>query len=141
MGKQRMTLLDLRAAVVELRTKLIGLRLANVYDVNSRCARARQLLTCRQRWPLTCRPRRSTYLLKFSRPGSKFLLLVESGTRVHTTQFTRDKSNIPSGFSMKVGRPAAPGVAALTGVPWTAAQAHSHAPPRSNRSAWGGPDP
>ena len=34
-----MTLLDLRAAVVELRTKLIGLRLANVYDVNSRCAR------------------------------------------------------------------------------------------------------
>ena len=76
---ERMTLLDLRAAVSELRTKLIGLRVANVYDVSTR-----------------------TYLLKFSRPGTKFMLLVESGTRIHTTQFTRDKSTIPSGFSMKL---------------------------------------
>jgi predicted ribosome quality control (RQC) complex YloA/Tae2 family protein len=74
-----MTLLDLRAAVTELRAKLTGLRLANVYDVNSR-----------------------TYLLKFSQPGKKFVLVLESGTRVHTTQFTRDKSTIPSGFAMKV---------------------------------------
>ena len=76
---ERMTLLDLRAAIAELRTKLIGMRLANVYDVSSR-----------------------TYLLKFSRPGAKFMLLLESGTRIHTTQFTRDKSAIPSGFAMKV---------------------------------------
>jgi predicted ribosome quality control (RQC) complex YloA/Tae2 family protein len=113
-----MTLLDLRAAVTELRGKLTGLRLANVYDVNSR-----------------------TYLLKFSQPGKKFVLLVESGTRVHTTQFTRDKSAIPSGFSMKVRHtsrllqqtplvPASPlltSVLSLAAVP--ASQAHSNAPP------------
>jgi hypothetical protein len=79
MGKQRMTLLDLRASVAELRAKLKGLRLANVYDVNPR-----------------------TYLLKFSKPGTKLVLLVESGTRVHTTSFSRDKNAIPSGFTMKL---------------------------------------
>lgn len=92
-----MTLLDLRAAVTELRAKLTGLRLANVYDVNSR-----------------------TYLLKFSQPGKKFVLLLESGTRVHTTQFTRDKSTIPSGFAMKVRQSSqtlAPASILLTSVP------------------------
>ena len=79
MGKQRMTVLDIRAVVSELRTRLAGLRLANVYDVSPRL-----------------------YLLKFSRPGVKELLLVESGVRIHTTKFSRDKSAIPSGFSMKL---------------------------------------
>lgn len=79
MPKQRMTMLDLRCETAELNAKLEGMRVANVYDINSR-----------------------TYLLKFQKPGQKYLLLVESGTRLHTTNFSRDKSNIPSGFSMKL---------------------------------------
>ena len=61
MPKQRMTMLDLRCEVAELRTKLEGMRVANVYDINPR-----------------------TYLLKFQKPGQKFLLLVESGTRAYS---------------------------------------------------------
>ena len=55
------------------------MRVANIYDLNSR-----------------------TYLLKFQKPDEKVFLLIESGTRIHTTKFARDKNNIPSGFSMKV---------------------------------------
>mgnify|MGYP002384799413 CR=1 FL=1 len=55
------------------------MRVANVYDINSK-----------------------TYLLKFARPDEKVFVLLESGIRVHTTQFARDKNTLPSGFSMKV---------------------------------------
>ncbi|KAF9434513.1 hypothetical protein BGZ76_007890 [Entomortierella beljakovae] len=61
-------------------TKLIvGLRLQNVYDVNSR-----------------------TYLFKFSKPDRKEMVLIESGIRMHTTLFIRDKSITPSGFCIKI---------------------------------------
>lgn len=56
-------------------------RLQNLYDVNQK-----------------------TYLLKFARPESKLYLLVESGVRIHTTEFTREKQNtqLPNGFCMKL---------------------------------------
>ncbi|KAJ8327078.1 hypothetical protein O5D80_004502 [Batrachochytrium dendrobatidis] len=77
--KQRFSALDVSASVVELKTRLVGLRLQNVYDINSK-----------------------TYLFKFSRNETKELLLIESGIRMHTTQFSRDKSQMPSGFCMKL---------------------------------------
>ncbi|MCO5552035.1 hypothetical protein L7F22_005544 [Adiantum nelumboides] len=51
-----------------------------------------------------------TYVFKFmkssgvteSGESEKILLLVESGTRLHTTAFARDKSLTPSGFTLKL---------------------------------------
>lgn len=36
------------------------------------------------------------------RPDSKAVLLVESGTRIHSTDFEWPKNMMPSGFAMKV---------------------------------------
>ncbi|KAI8818482.1 uncharacterized protein EV422DRAFT_168502 [Fimicolochytrium jonesii] len=77
--KQRFSTLDVSAQVAELRPRLVGLRLQNVYDVTNK-----------------------VYLLKFSRPDNKEMLLVESGIRVHSTEFARDKNSTPSHFCMKL---------------------------------------
>jgi len=74
-----MTSIDIRAEVTILQQMLIGLRLANIYDMNSK-----------------------TYMLKFAKPDLKLFLLIESGVRFHTTEFTREKSNIPNSFSLKL---------------------------------------
>ncbi|KAI9333487.1 fibronectin-binding protein A N-terminus-domain-containing protein, partial [Pilaira anomala] len=71
--------LDVRATVINLRERLIGIRLQNIYDVNSK-----------------------TFLFKFAKPDDKELVLVESGVRIHTTQFSRDKSITPSAFCAKL---------------------------------------
>ncbi|KAI9260165.1 fibronectin-binding protein A N-terminus-domain-containing protein [Sporodiniella umbellata] len=77
--KQRFNALDVRATVSNLRERLIGIRLQNVYDVNAK-----------------------TFIFKFAKPDDKELVLVESGTRIHTTQFSREKSNIPTPFCAKL---------------------------------------
>lgn len=77
--KQKMTAVDVRALVLLLKKKLLGLRLANVYDVSGRL-----------------------YLLKLSKANRKEHLLIESGIRIHTTEFLRNKKDVPSGFSMKL---------------------------------------
>ncbi|KAI9305340.1 fibronectin-binding protein A N-terminus-domain-containing protein [Cunninghamella echinulata] len=77
--KQRFNALDIRATVVNLRERLTGLRLQNIYDVNSK-----------------------TFLFKFAKPDDKELVLIESGTRIHTTQFSREKSAMPSMFCAKL---------------------------------------
>jgi len=74
-----MTAMDVRALVILLRKKLVGLRVANIYDVSGRL-----------------------YLLKMSKGGVKEHLLIESGIRIHTTEFIKNKKDIPSGFSMKL---------------------------------------
>ncbi len=76
--KQRFSALDISATIAELQPKLQGLRLANVYDINGK-----------------------TFLFKFQKPELKELLLVESGTRIHTTGYVRDKQSTPSGFNTK----------------------------------------
>lgn len=79
--KNRLTSVDIRCIVAELRQKVISLRLANVYDMN-----------------------RKNYLLKFAKPDSKVYVVVESGTRLHVTQFEREKNQFPNDFSMKLRR-------------------------------------
>eukprot|EP00291_Cryptomonas_curvata_P029551 CAMPEP_0172206696 /NCGR_PEP_ID=MMETSP1050-20130122/33373_1 /TAXON_ID=233186 /ORGANISM="Cryptomonas curvata, Strain CCAP979/52" /LENGTH=363 /DNA_ID=CAMNT_0012885831 /DNA_START=110 /DNA_END=1198 /DNA_ORIENTATION=+ len=79
MGKTRMTVLDVRACVAGLRNQLLGARVANVYDLDPK-----------------------TYLIKTAKGGEKVLLLLESGVRFHSTSFNRDKSNTPSGFTLKL---------------------------------------
>ena len=79
MGKTRMTVLDVRACVAGLRNQLLGARVANIYDLDPK-----------------------TYLIKTAKGGEKVLLLLESGIRFHSTSFNRDKSNTPSGFTLKL---------------------------------------
>ncbi|KAI8590892.1 hypothetical protein BDZ88DRAFT_394202 [Geranomyces variabilis] len=56
--KQRFSALDVSAQVAELRPRLVGLRMQNVYDINSK-----------------------TYLFKFSRPDFKEMLLIRKHLR------------------------------------------------------------
>jgi predicted ribosome quality control (RQC) complex YloA/Tae2 family protein len=59
--------------------RLVGMRVAQVYDIDHK-----------------------TYLIKLQRTEEKCMLLLESGSRLHTTAFEWPKNVAPSGFSMKV---------------------------------------
>ncbi|XP_077218193.1 zinc knuckle (CCHC-type) family protein [Tasmannia lanceolata] len=86
MVKVRMNTADVAAEVKCLR-RLIGMRCANVYDLSPK-----------------------TYMFKLmnssgvteSGESEKVLLLMESGVRLHTTAYVRDKSTTPSGFTLKL---------------------------------------
>ncbi|GAV71665.1 zf-CCHC domain-containing protein/DUF814 domain-containing protein/FbpA domain-containing protein/DUF3441 domain-containing protein [Cephalotus follicularis] len=86
MVKVRMNTADVAAEVKCLR-RLIGMRCSNVYDLSPK-----------------------TYVFKLmnssgvteSGESEKVLLLMESGVRLHTTVYVRDKSNTPSGFTLKL---------------------------------------
>ncbi|CAN7991727.1 unnamed protein product [Ixodes hexagonus] len=77
--KSRFSTVDIVAMVCELRQRLVGMRVVQVYDVDSK-----------------------TYLFKLNRHDEKAVLLVESGVRLHTTDFAWPKNLSPSGFSMKL---------------------------------------
>jgi predicted ribosome quality control (RQC) complex YloA/Tae2 family protein len=78
--KTRFSALDVAAVVSELQGQLVGQRLQNIYDINAK-----------------------TYLLKFAgAEGQKEFLLIESGIRFHRTVYSREKSDTPSGFCMKL---------------------------------------
>ena len=83
MPKWRFSLLDVVASRASLGEALQGYRVNNIYDVNDK-----------------------TYLFKMHRTqgegGGKKVLLLESGVRFHLTAFTRDKSDTPSPFTMKL---------------------------------------
>ncbi|PIA60910.1 hypothetical protein AQUCO_00300436v1 [Aquilegia coerulea] len=86
MVKVRMNTADVAAEVKCLR-QLIGMRCSNVYDISPK-----------------------TYMFKLmnssgvteSGESEKVLLLMESGVRLHTTAYVRDKSTTPSGFTLKL---------------------------------------
>lgn len=65
--------------VNSIRPSAVGCKLANIYDINSK-----------------------VYLLKLQRKGFRCLLLLESGVRFHLTEYQRDKSSIPSNYTMKL---------------------------------------
>lgn len=77
--KQRFNNLDLQTALNELSVCFKGCRVANIYDLDSK-----------------------TYLIKLAKPDKKAVILIESGIRIHGTEFERSKNIIPSGFSMKL---------------------------------------
>ncbi|XP_022701021.1 nuclear export mediator factor NEMF homolog [Varroa jacobsoni] len=76
--KSRFTSADIVAAVNELQN-LVGMRVVQVYDVDSK-----------------------TYLFKLNRQEEKTVLLFESGIRIHTTEYEWPKGSAPSTFSMKL---------------------------------------
>ncbi|XP_072895740.1 ribosome quality control complex subunit NEMF [Hemitrygon akajei] len=75
--KLRFNTVDVRVIISELQS-LLGMRVNNVYDVDNK-----------------------TYLIRLQKPESKAVLLVESGIRIHTTEFEWPKNMMPSGFAMK----------------------------------------
>ncbi|XP_063613689.1 ribosome quality control complex subunit NEMF-like isoform X2 [Penaeus indicus] len=77
--KTTFTTVDLLAIVAELKQRIQGMRVVQVYDIDAR-----------------------TYLLKLQKPDNKCVLLLESGSRIHTTDYEWPKSPAPSGFSMKL---------------------------------------
>eukprot|EP00871_Galdieria_phlegrea_P000381 jgi/Galph1/1343/GphlegSOOS_G5988.1 len=94
MPRNRFSLLDLQAETRYLRKRCLGARVVNIYDITP-----------------------TTYLLKISVPPrnnvssdsteepvtwEKTFILIESGIRIHETKFAREKSNVPSGFSVKL---------------------------------------
>ncbi|KAH0620215.1 hypothetical protein JD844_020262 [Phrynosoma platyrhinos] len=76
--KSRFNTVDIRAVIAELRQSLLGMRVNNVYDVDNK-----------------------TYLIRLQKPDVKATLLMESGIRIHTTEFEWPKNMMPSGFAMK----------------------------------------
>ena len=58
---------------------MVGLRVNQIYDIDNK-----------------------TYLIKLHKPDFKTVLLLESASRVHTTEYQWPKNPAPSGFSMKL---------------------------------------
>uniref|UniRef100_A0A224YPS8 Protein, containing FbpA domain n=1 Tax=Rhipicephalus zambeziensis TaxID=60191 RepID=A0A224YPS8_9ACAR len=77
--KSRFSTVDILAMVAELQKCVVGMRVVQVYDVDTK-----------------------TYLFKLSRQEEKAVLLIESGVRLHTTEFAWPKNQSPSGFAMKL---------------------------------------
>ncbi|TNN61015.1 Nuclear export mediator factor Nemf [Liparis tanakae] len=76
--KTRFTTVDIRAVLAEINANYLGMRVNNVYDIDTK-----------------------TYLIRLQKPDSKAILLIESGTRIHSTDFEWPKNMMPSGFAMK----------------------------------------
>uniref|UniRef100_A0A673NF03 Ribosome quality control complex subunit NEMF n=1 Tax=Sinocyclocheilus rhinocerous TaxID=307959 RepID=A0A673NF03_9TELE len=76
--KSRFNTVDIRAVIAEINAKCVGMRVNNVYDIDTK-----------------------TYLIKLQKPDCKSVLLIESGIRIHCTEFDWPKNMMPSGFAMK----------------------------------------
>eukprot|EP00929_Paragymnodinium_shiwhaense_P034575 TRINITY_DN18793_c0_g2_i1.p1 TRINITY_DN18793_c0_g2~~TRINITY_DN18793_c0_g2_i1.p1 ORF type:complete len:1174 (-),score=407.59 TRINITY_DN18793_c0_g2_i1:272-3793(-) len=79
MVKSKFSSLDVRAMVNSIRPEAVGCKLTNIYDINSK-----------------------VYILKLAKKNFKCFLLLESGIRFHLTDYSRDKSSVPSMYTMKL---------------------------------------
>uniref|UniRef100_A0A8B9RKA2 Ribosome quality control complex subunit NEMF n=1 Tax=Astyanax mexicanus TaxID=7994 RepID=A0A8B9RKA2_ASTMX len=68
----------LRVTLILNEADYVGMRVYNVYDIDNK-----------------------TYLIRLQKPDSKAVLLIESGIRIHSTEFEWPKNLMPSGFAMK----------------------------------------
>ena len=83
---KRFTALDVLFIVRELKNEILGLRLSNIYSISAK-----------------------EFIFKFHKPSSttdtsssKLFLLIESGIRIHLTEYNRDKDNMPNNFAFKL---------------------------------------
>eukprot|EP01147_Barroeca_monosierra_P003907 gene3907-6387_t len=76
--KQKLSTQDIQALLACSRSRILGMRVTNIYDVDQK-----------------------TYLFKLSRTPDKCMLLIESGSRFHTTRYDWPKPDFPSNFTMK----------------------------------------
>lgn len=72
--------MDVRAVATELKGKLEGAHLQNIYDLTFK-----------------------SYLFKFAKKDLKVQLLIEAGVRVHETRYGRENPNVlPGAFAAKL---------------------------------------
>lgn len=121
MGKTRFGALDLQVQARELRRRLVGSRVSNIYDLNGRTyvlklnvppARTQAHLAKKQAEAAVAdgehRAVADDNAAAAAAGGNErhnwgtVLLLVESGARIHTTNFIRDTGAVPSGFCLKL---------------------------------------
>ncbi|KAJ8906864.1 hypothetical protein NDN08_003348 [Rhodosorus marinus] len=115
MVKSRMSVLDLEVQVKELRRRLVGSKVVNVYDVTEKVYTIKLSVPPRRKSIATTEESPSEQqVADQSEAGTqgqqvgvkegwqKVLLLIESGIRVHTTLFDREKGDAPSGFTAKM---------------------------------------
>lgn len=76
--KTRFNTVDIRAVIAEINDNYLGMRVYNVYDIDNK-----------------------TYLIRLQKPDTKAVVLIESGIRIHSTEFEWPKNTMPSGFAMK----------------------------------------
>ncbi|XP_061117137.1 ribosome quality control complex subunit NEMF-like [Conger conger] len=76
--KGRFNTVDIRAVIAEINANFLGMRVNNIYDIDNK-----------------------TYLIRLQKPDTKAVLLLESGIRIHSTEFEWPKNMMPSGFAMK----------------------------------------
>eukprot|EP00762_Andalucia_godoyi_P002437 ANDGO_02676.mRNA.1 Ribosome quality control complex subunit 2 len=79
MVKNRFTASEIRQLALDFKSRLVGLRISNIYDLDAR-----------------------VLLFKFAKPDAKEYVLVELGARMHTTKFDRDKPTLPGPFAVKL---------------------------------------
>eukprot|EP00960_Hanusia_phi_P047254 758317-Hanusia_phi.AAC.6 len=97
--KVRMSSLDLSVETSILRG-LIGTRVANVYDINARTVELRLGASCAlketQMLPM------SADALHVDGCSQRISVVIESGSRIHTSRFHRSTASRPSNFAMKI---------------------------------------
>ncbi|BFZ07429.1 hypothetical protein BsWGS_10468 [Bradybaena similaris] len=76
--KGRFSTADIIVIIQELK-RFLTMRVINVYDIDNK-----------------------TYLIRVGKPDEKTVILLESGIRLHSTEFDWPKNPAPSGFSMKL---------------------------------------
>uniref|UniRef100_A0A0B7BBH0 Uncharacterized protein n=1 Tax=Arion vulgaris TaxID=1028688 RepID=A0A0B7BBH0_9EUPU len=76
--KGRFSTIDIVVIIQELK-RFLDMRVINVYDIDNK-----------------------TYLIRVGKPDEKTVILLESGIRLHSTDFDWPKNPAPSGFSMKL---------------------------------------
>ncbi|KAK3587746.1 hypothetical protein CHS0354_042701 [Potamilus streckersoni] len=76
--KSRFSTIDIASIIKEL-IGFLCMRVINVYDIDNK-----------------------TYLIKLGKQEDKATILIESGIRIHSTEFDWPKNPAPSGFSMKM---------------------------------------
>lgn len=79
--KQKLSALDLKLLVSELRNSIESYRLNNIYNIADS---------------------NKQYLLKFNKPDSKVNVIIDCGSRIHITEFARQTSNDTLQFCCKI---------------------------------------
>jgi len=101
--KGKFTALDVASEVACLNAHIVGMRVLNIYDVDARTYIIR-LSGAPAPADAAAPPPPPPPAEGCSRHSNKVALLLESGTRLHTTAFARDRGDrgLPSGFCMKL---------------------------------------
>lgn len=101
MGKTRMGLLDLRVQTAKLNATLSGAQVTNIYDASNGRTYILKLSIPPKRSSSTDASPDISSLSSIHSSWEKRLLLLESGVRLHMTQYDREK-DVPSGFCLKL---------------------------------------